>query len=150
MAAVRRARSRWRNPTVWPRCLGPSPVSGNSSLLSFLPKHICASIVERQNLSVRMGTRRFTWLTNAFSKKWENHWAGVARWFAFYKFCHVHKTLRTTPAIAARISNHVWSVRNFWRRHETEGCFPLNGRDRHTETATTMEPSGSWCIVAGD
>jgi len=75
------------------------------------PERICTSIVERQNLSVRMGTRRFTRLTNAFSKKWENHWAAVACWFAFYNFCRVHKSLRTTPAMAAGISDHVWSVR---------------------------------------
>ncbi len=82
------------------------PVSGNPD-----PERICTSIVERQNLSVRMGVRRFTRLTNGFSKKWENHWAAVALWFAFYNFCRVHKSLRTTPAMAAGISDHVWSVR---------------------------------------
>jgi transposase-like protein/IS1 family transposase len=75
------------------------------------PARICTSIVERQNLSVRMGTRRFTRLTNAFSKKFENHWAAVACWFAFYNFCRVHKTLRVTPAMAAGISDHIWTVR---------------------------------------
>src|SRR5579864_4852929 len=75
------------------------------------PERICTSIVERQNLSVRMGTRRFTRLTNAFSKKWENHWAAVACWFAFYNFCRVHKSLRMTPAMAAGISSHIWTVR---------------------------------------
>ena len=58
-----------------------------------------------------MGTRRFTRLTNAFSKKWENHWAAVSTWFAFYNFCRVHKSLRVTPAMEAGISDHVWSVR---------------------------------------
>ena len=77
------------------------------------PDHdrICTSIVERSNLSLRMGTRRFTRLTNAFSKKWENHWAAVALWFAFYNFCRVHKSLRVTPAMEAGIADHVWSVR---------------------------------------
>jgi IS1 family transposase len=75
------------------------------------PKRICTSHIERQNLSMRMGIRRFTRLTNAFSKKWENHWAAVAVWFAFYNFCRVHKTLRVTPAMAAGIADHVWSVR---------------------------------------
>ena len=75
------------------------------------PERICTSIIERQNLSVRMGTRRFTRLTNAFSKKWENHWAAVACWFAFYNFCRVHKSLRVTPAMAAGIADHIWSVR---------------------------------------
>jgi transposase-like protein/IS1 family transposase len=75
------------------------------------PARICTSIVERQNLSVRMGTRRFTRLTNAFSKKWENHWAAVALWFAFYNFCRVHRSLRVTPAMEAGIADHVWTVR---------------------------------------
>jgi len=73
------------------------------------PGRICTSIVERSNLSTRMSVRRFTRLTNAFSKKWENHWAAVALWFAFYNFCRVHKSLRTTPAMAAGISNHIWT-----------------------------------------
>src|SRR4029077_15999337 len=75
------------------------------------PDRICTSIIERQNLSVRMGTRRFTRLTNAFSKKWENHWAAIACWFAFYNFCRVHKSLRMTPAMAAGITDHIWTVR---------------------------------------
>src|SRR5580700_2501716 len=75
------------------------------------PERICTSIVERSNLSIRMGTRRFTRLTTAFSKKWENHWAAVATWFAFYNFCRDHKSLRVTPAMAAGIADHVWSVR---------------------------------------
>jgi transposase-like protein/IS1 family transposase len=75
------------------------------------PERICTSIIERSNLSVRMGLRRFTRLTNGFSKKWENHWAAVACWFTFYNFCRVHKSLRVTPAMEAKITNHVWSVR---------------------------------------
>jgi hypothetical protein len=75
------------------------------------PERICTSIVERQNLSVRMGTRRFTRLTNAFSKKWENHWAAVALWFTFYNFCRVHRSIRMTPAMAVGISDHIWTVR---------------------------------------
>ena len=82
------------------------PVFGNPD-----PERICTSIVERSNLSTRMGLRRFTRLTNAFSKKWENHWAAVACWFAFYNFCRVHKSLRVTPAMAAGITDHVWEVR---------------------------------------
>jgi len=58
-----------------------------------------------------MGVRRFTRLTNAFSKKFENHCAAVMLWFAFYNFCRVHKTLRVTPAMQAGIADHVWSVR---------------------------------------
>jgi transposase-like protein/IS1 family transposase len=75
------------------------------------PERICTSIVERSNLSTRMSVRRFTRLTNGFSKKWENHWAAVMVWFTFYNFCRVHKSLRVTPAMEAGIADHVWSVR---------------------------------------
>lgn len=75
------------------------------------PERICTSIAERSNVSVRIGTRRFTRLTNAFSKKWENHWAAVSPWYAFYNFCRVHKALRVTPAMEAGITDHVWNVR---------------------------------------
>ena len=74
------------------------------------PETICTSIVERRNLSTRMATRRFTRLTNGFSKKWENHWAAVALWFTFYNFCRVHKSLLATPAMEAGISDHSWTV----------------------------------------
>jgi hypothetical protein len=75
------------------------------------PERVCTSIVERQNLSVRMGTRRFTRLTNAFSKKWGNHWAAVALWMTFYNFCRRHQSIRMTPAMAAGVTDHIWSVR---------------------------------------
>jgi transposase-like protein/IS1 family transposase len=75
------------------------------------PERICTSIVERCNLSTRMSVRRFTRLTNGFSKKFENHAAAVMLWFAFYNFCRVHKSLRVTPAMQAGIADHVWSVR---------------------------------------
>ncbi len=58
-----------------------------------------------------MGIRRFTRLMNAFSKKWENHWAALCVWFAHYNFCRIHQTLRITPAMAAGITDHVWDVR---------------------------------------
>lgn len=67
--------------------------------------------MERQNLSVRMGTGGFTRLTNAFSKKWENRWAAVALWMTFYNFCRRHQSIRMTPAMAAGITDHIWSVR---------------------------------------
>jgi len=75
------------------------------------PQRICTSIVERSNLNLRMGLRRFTRLTNGFSKKWENHWPAVAVWYCWYNFGRVHKSLRVTPAMAAGITDHVWSVR---------------------------------------
>lgn len=74
------------------------------------PKHVSTSFVERQNLSMRMSIRRFTRLTNAFSKKLENHAAAVALWFMYYNFCRVHTTLRVTPAMESGIANHVWSI----------------------------------------
>jgi IS1 family transposase len=74
------------------------------------PKHVSTSFVERQNLSMRMSIRRFTRLTNAFSKKVENHAAAVALWFAYYNFCRVHQTLRVTPAMEAGIADHVWTI----------------------------------------
>jgi hypothetical protein len=57
-----------------------------------------------------MGIRRFTRLTNGFSKKWENHWAAVALWFAYYNFCRRHRSLRVTPAMAAGLTDHVWEI----------------------------------------
>jgi len=68
------------------------------------PKHVSTSYVERQNLSMGMSIRRFTCLTNAFSKKVENHAAALALWFMNYNFCRVHQTLRVTPAMEAGIS----------------------------------------------
>jgi len=74
------------------------------------PDRICTSIVERQNLTMRMQIRRLTRLTNAFSKKWENLWAALCLHFAWYNFCRVHRTLRVTPAMAAGITDHAWEI----------------------------------------
>jgi hypothetical protein len=71
---------------------------------------ICTSHIERQNLSVRMGMRRMTRLTNCFSKRWSHLEAAYALWFAYYNFCRVHKTLRVTPAMEAGISAQVWTI----------------------------------------
>ena len=79
------------------------------------PKHVSTSFVERQNLSMRMGMRRFTRLTNAFSKKVENHAASVAIYFMYYNFCRVHQTLRVTPAMEAGLTDHVWTSKNWLR-----------------------------------
>lgn len=75
------------------------------------PRHISTSFVERQNLTIRMGIRRFTRLTNAFSKKLDNHKAACALHFAYYNFCRIHKSLRVTPAMEAGITNHIWTLR---------------------------------------
>lgn len=82
------------------------PVWGNPD-----PARICTSIVERQNLTMRMQMRRLTRLTNGFSKKWENLWAALCLHFAYYNFCRIHKSLRVTPAMEAEIADHVWEVR---------------------------------------
>ena len=73
-------------------------------------QHISTSFVERQNLNLQMGVRRFTRLTNAFSKKFENHCHMVAIYHAYYNFCRVHQTLRVTPAMEAGLTDHIWSV----------------------------------------
>lgn len=73
-------------------------------------KHVSTSYVERQNLTMRMGMRRFTRLTNSFSKKLENHEHAIALHYMHYNFCRIHQTLRVTPAMEAGVSNHVWSL----------------------------------------
>lgn len=80
-------------------------------------EHVSTSYVERANLTMRMQMRRFTRLTNGFSKKAENHADAVSLHFMFYNFCRPHQTLtkaakdtKTTPAMAAGITNHVWTV----------------------------------------
>lgn len=89
------------------QCVGsiPKAVTGNPD-----PKHISTSYVERSNLSMRMSMRRFTRLTNGFSKKWDNHAAMVSLYFMYYNFARVHQTLRVTPAMEAGIADHVWSI----------------------------------------
>ena len=74
------------------------------------PGRICTSHVERQNLTIRMMCRRFTWLTNAFSKKLANLKAALALHLAYYNFCRVHQTLRVTPAMAAGVTDRVWDL----------------------------------------
>lgn len=88
-------------------CIGcrTGVLSGNPD-----PKHISTSFVERQNLTMRMGMRRFTRLTNGFSKKVENHGHAVALHFMHYNFCRIHKTLRVTPAMEAGLADHPWTI----------------------------------------
>lgn len=73
-------------------------------------KHVSTSYVERQNLTMRMGMRRFTRLTNAFSKKVENHEHSICLHFMHYNFCRVHTSLRVTPAMESGLADHVWTV----------------------------------------
>ena len=83
----------------------PAPVSGNPDL-----RHISTSHVERSNLTVRMHLRRFTRLTNGFSKKLSHLKAAVSLYMAWYNFCRVHQTLRVTPAMEAKIADHIWTL----------------------------------------
>jgi IS1 family transposase len=87
-------------------CIGVKhmPIKGRPD-----PDHISTSYVERHNLTMRMAMRRFTRLTNAFSKKLRNHDASIALYSVHYNFARIHKTLRVTPAMEAGLSDHVWS-----------------------------------------
>lgn len=89
------------------KCTGSekTKITGNPN-----PKNISTSYVERQNLTMRMSMRRFTRLTNGFSKKVENHACHLALYYMYYNFCRVHKTLRVTPAMEAGIADHVWTL----------------------------------------
>ena len=97
-------------------CIGckTAVVTGNPD-----PNYISTSFVERSNLSMRMGMRRFTRLTNGFSKKLENHGHMVALYFMHYNFCRVHKTLRVTPAMEAGLTDHVWTIEELITLMET-------------------------------
>jgi hypothetical protein len=92
------------NPAV---CTGAmrNPVKGRPD-----DAHISTSYVERQNLNMRMGMRRFTRLTNAFSKKIDNHGHSLALYFVYYNFVRIHKTLKMSPAMAAGVTDKLWSV----------------------------------------
>jgi len=98
------------------KCIGTKPrkLQGKPD-----PKYVSTSFVERQNLTMRMSMRRFTRLTNAFSKKIENHILAVALYFMYYNFARPHKTLANpyprTPAMAAGITDHVWTVEEIVR-----------------------------------
>ncbi len=78
-------------------------------------KHVSTSYVERQNLTMRMHMRRFTRLTNAFSKKLENHIAAISLHFMYYNFVRIHQTLRVTPAMEAGVTNRVWEIADIVR-----------------------------------
>lgn len=87
-------------------------VSAEAKVIQGKPdmRHVLTSYVERQNLNMRMGMRRFTRLTNGFSKKVENHAYSVALYYMHYNFCRIHQILRVTPAMEAGVTNHVWSI----------------------------------------
>jgi hypothetical protein len=91
----------------------PGHVAGiDKTVIRGIPdsEKISTSYVERFNLSSRMQMRRFTRLTNGFSKKLENHQAAVALWVSFYNLCRVHETLRCTPSMALGVTDHIWTI----------------------------------------
>ncbi len=96
----------WFRPSSHVVAAIPTPISGDPDF-----KRISTSHIERANLTVRMHLRRFTRLTNGFSKKLENLKAAVSLFMAWYNFCRVHQTLRVTPAMEANLTDHVWSIR---------------------------------------
>lgn len=96
------------------------PVIGNPG-----PKRVCASHIERQNLTMRTQIRRLTRLTNGFSKKWENLWAALCLHFAWSNFCRIHRTLCFTPAMQAGITDRVWAHRRIFSSKDS-GCVTIS------------------------
>ena len=102
-------------------CIGSKKVrrEGNPDI-----DHVSTSYVERQNLTMRMSMRRFTRLTNAFSKKLDNHIHALALYFVFYNFCRIHKTLRMSPAMAAGVTDRLWSLEDVLARIDADAPAP--------------------------
>lgn len=100
-----------------PACIGAhkTAICGNPDI-----KHVCTSLIERQNLTLRMGSRRFTRLTNAFSKKIENHAHAVALHYFYYNFCRKHQTIKTTPAVAMGVADKAYTIRDLVEMVELE------------------------------
>jgi len=101
------------NPTGVEHHYSPPVRTGCTTLVVAVhpdPRHVSTSFVERQNLTMRMQMRRFTRLTNAFSKKVTNLEHAVALHYMHFNFCRIHQTLRVTPAMEAGITNHVWGL----------------------------------------
>lgn len=112
-----------------PRCYNPAECTGTEKRqINRSPdlKHVSTSYVERANLTMRMNMRRFTWLTNAFSKKLENHMAAISLHLMHYNFCRIHKTLRVTPAMEAGLSDHVWDLEEVLIMVENNCIAPKN------------------------
>lgn len=100
-----------------------TPIEGSPD-----PKHISTSYVERQNLTMRMSMRRFTRLTNGFSKKLESHIYAISLYFVFYNFCRIHKTLRVSPAMAAGITDKLMGLEDIVAL--IDAAAPKTGRPR--------------------
>lgn len=115
-----------------PKCIGAvkTPISGNPD-----PQHINTSFAERQNLTMRMAMRRFTRLTNAFSKKFENHCHALALYFFWYNFCRVHKTLGVTPAMASGLVETVMHMEDCVALIDAKQAPKLRGPYKKREAA---------------
>jgi hypothetical protein len=119
-------------------------VSVSREVMAGVPAKISTSYVERSNLSIRMGSRRFTRLTNGFSKKLECHAAAVSLYVAHYNFCRVHEALtpsakdKNTPAMAIGVANHVWSIGELL---DAAPCGCATRADRNRAGAAAAVPS---------
>jgi hypothetical protein len=89
------------------QCIGTEKIKINGNPEK---ESVSTSYVKRQNLTMRMNMRRFTRLTNAFSKKVENLGHALALHFMYYNFCRIHQTLRVTPAMAAKVTDRLWDI----------------------------------------
>ena len=131
------------------RSIVKTPVFGNPD-----PERISTSFMERFNLTTRMAVRRFTRLTNGFSKTLANHKAAVALHVGHYNFCHVHETIRTTPAIALGVTDHIWSIAELIER-ATQALVPPPApqpslpRDLDTGLLAGRKPFRLWVIRGG-
>ena len=131
------------------RRYSPSKVTGISRTAvsgSPIDENISTSYVERQNLTMRQGMRRFTRLSNGFSKKLDNLKSAVALHFAYYNFCRVHMTIRVTPAMQAGITDHVWSLEELIESALSTAA-PSN--DAPTVAAVTPERRPSLRLING-
>lgn len=117
-------------------CIGAEKhvVQGNPDM-----EHISTSYVERANLTMRMNMRRFTRLTNGFSKKVENHMHAVSLHFMHYNFCRIHKTLRVTPAMEAGLTDHVWEISEIVEMAETMENVPVEKKAVRTRVISRAE-----------
>jgi hypothetical protein len=106
------------------------------------PAHISTSYAERSNLSIRMGLRRFTQLTNAFSKKVKNHVHSLAIYFMHYNFVRIHQSLRATPAMAAGVTNRLWELDDMVRVLEAWETEQEKAAIRATVAGKPQNPGG--------
>ncbi len=110
----------------------------NRARIAGNPKRICTSYVERSNLTVRMQSRRFTRLTNGFSKKLRNHEAAISLFIAHYNLCRVHETIRMTPAMMLGVMDHIWTIGEL-----------IEGATADTAPEPDGKPAGRFRVIDG-